>query len=99
VAVGILGELDESIDETDFDFLESSAVVLVAESVQLANDLPQLGVEHVLDAVFGSEWGNKNLPGMSLEMRAHRLPCWAWSWTRVCSYSLDHFSFLIPPLR
>lgn len=97
--VGVFGELDESIDEIDLDFLEGLAIILVAKSIQLADGLAQLRVEHVLHAVFGPEWGEGYLPRMSLEISAQRLPWRACRATSSFSSSGDHFSFFIPPLR
>ena len=73
--VGVFGELDEAVDEIDLDFLEGLAIILIAESVQLADGLAQLEVEHVLHPVLGPRWEGRYLPRMSWKCPCARLRC------------------------
>ncbi len=54
-AVGILSEIDEAVDETDFYLLETLPKMLVAEAVQLPYGLPKLRVQHVLHTILSPE--------------------------------------------
>lgn len=83
--IGLLSKFNESVYETDFNFFELLAIMLIAESVKLANGLPHLGIQHVFDAVLSPEWQKDYLPGMSLEMRAQRFPWRTCSYTSLCS--------------
>lgn len=72
--IGVLCEFDKSVDEAHFDFVQLSAVVAVAESIQLPDRFPHLRVQHVFHTVFCPAWGIRYLPLMSFEMSAHLLP-------------------------
>jgi hypothetical protein len=80
----------------------------VDDGVEFAKDLAKLGVEVVLDAVVGPEWGGRDLPGMPWAMRDHLLPISSCSWTSRTSSSALHsilavswlmwFSYLNAPM-
>ena len=63
--------------------------------VEFAQPLAEFRVEMVLYAVVSPSWGVRYLPSSLLEMRAHLLPTWSWSWKRRSSSSGVHSRLLI----
>jgi len=97
--VGMLSELYKFIDEIYFYLFEYFTIIRIAKPIELAHWFSQFRIKHVFYAILSSKSKKSYLPGMSFEIRAQRLPCYACSLTSNVSSSLDHFSFLIPTLR
>lgn len=70
----LLSSLDDFVERSDIDLPILLAQVSVDHRVELPQDLAQLGVEVVLDAVVASTWGQQYLPGIWEAMRDHLFP-------------------------
>lgn len=70
----LFGNLDYSIEDIGFEFLQLFFIVGLNHSVNLAKGFAQLGIEMIFDTIVGSESILKYLPSSLEPMMAHLLP-------------------------